>query len=102
MHTAATTSQAALTASPRLSATIANATAPRRATAIHQSLVCGALVLLIVLMDVLPHCRKPNQTEVTLAGDLDRGKSVWPGSFLSVHTRVRTGYFISLGSELIG
>jgi hypothetical protein len=26
----------------------------------------------------------------------------WPGSFLSVHTRVRTGYFISLGAEPFG
>src|SRR5215475_2730427 len=78
MQTAATTSHAALTASPRLSATIANATAPRRATAIHKSFVCGAPELLTILMDVLPELQEPNQTRVTLAGTLievDRGKS---------------------------
>src|SRR5215467_13339342 len=58
MQTAATTSHAALTASPLLSATIANATAPKKAIAIHKILFCGALELLVALMDVLPHCRK--------------------------------------------
>src|SRR5262245_51533463 len=50
MQIAAMTSHAALTASPRLSATMANETAPRRATAIHRSFVCGALELLMILM----------------------------------------------------
>src|SRR5215475_13070421 len=55
MHTAATTSQAALTASPRLSATMANATAPSVAIAAHSNLVCHAAVLLnIVFMAFLP------------------------------------------------
>src|SRR5215475_11202561 len=36
------TSHAALTASPRLSATIANETAPNRAIAVHKSFVCHA------------------------------------------------------------
>src|SRR5262249_51060234 len=55
MHTAATTSQAALTASPRLSATMANATAPSTAIATHSSLVCQAVVLLnMVFMAFLP------------------------------------------------
>src|SRR5215468_11878134 len=85
MQVAAMTSHAALTASPRLSATIANATAPRKATAIHKSLVCGALELLMVLMDVLPHCRKPNQTRFTLAGTLIEARVYWLGYFLSVH-----------------
>src|SRR4030095_15684725 len=49
MHIAAMTSHAALTASPRLSATMANATAPRRATAIHKNFVC-AVELLMILM----------------------------------------------------
>jgi hypothetical protein len=39
MQTAATTSHAALTASPRLSATMAKETAPRSATAIHKIIV---------------------------------------------------------------
>src|SRR6478672_9603787 len=46
MQTAATTSQAALTASPLLSATIPNDTAPRRAIAVHNSFVCHAAELL--------------------------------------------------------
>src|SRR6185437_1427866 len=76
MQIAATTSHAALTASPRLSATIANATAPRRATAIHKSFVCGALEWLMVLMGVLPHCRKPNQTKFTFAEPCSRQKCI--------------------------
>src|SRR5262245_24327626 len=58
MQIAATTNQAALTASPRLSATIANATAPRIANAIHRIFVCRALDVSTVLTDVLPRCRK--------------------------------------------
>src|SRR6516164_2162174 len=55
MQTAAVTSHAALTASPRFSATIAKATAPSRATAIHNSLVCHTLELFkVVLIDFLP------------------------------------------------
>src|SRR5215831_2344335 len=95
MQIAATTSHAALTVSPRLSATIANATAPRSATAIHKSFVWGALELLMILMDVLPHCRKPNQTKFTLAGTLIEARVDWLGSFLSLH-KVRTGYFAKL------
>src|SRR5262245_3764983 len=46
MQTAATTSHAAFTASPRLSATIAKATAPSRAMAIHNSAkICLPLVI---------------------------------------------------------
>src|SRR5436190_21575212 len=44
MHTAATTSQAALTASPRLRATMANEMAPRSAMPTHKILVCQAAV----------------------------------------------------------
>src|SRR6266516_3692339 len=40
------TSHAALTASPRLSATIANETAPNRAIAVHKTFVCHAELLL--------------------------------------------------------
>src|SRR5215813_15371019 len=79
MQTAATTSHAALTASPRLSATIANAAAPRRATAIHKSFVCGALELLMVIMNVLPHGRKAPTNKFHPREDLDQGKSVLPG-----------------------
>src|SRR5215475_12211019 len=99
MQTAATTSHAALTVSPRLSATIANVTAPRRATAIHKSFVWSPLELLMALMDILPHCRKPNQTKFTLAGILIEGKVYRLGSFLSPsfpYTKVRTGHFAKL------
>ena|SRR6516165_5465115 len=55
MQTAAVTSHAALTASPRFSATIAKATAPSRATATHKSFVCHTLELFkVVLIDFLP------------------------------------------------
>src|SRR5262249_41221291 len=46
MQIAATTSQAALTASPRLSATIPKETAPSAATAAHKSFVCSVFELL--------------------------------------------------------
>src|SRR5262245_36767555 len=45
MHTAATTSQAALTDSPRFNATMANATAPSTATIAHSSLACRVMEL---------------------------------------------------------
>src|SRR5260370_12630007 len=99
MQIAATTSHAALTASPRLSATIENATARRRATGIHKSFVCGALELLMVFMDVLPDCRKPTQTTFTLAGTLIEARVYWPGSFPSVHAKVRLFHFARLGTH---
>src|SRR4249919_1664957 len=75
MQIAATTSHAALTASPRLSATIANATAPRSATAIHKSFVCGALELLMVLMGCPPALQEsPHKTSFILAGTLIKAK----------------------------
>src|SRR5215831_19818880 len=59
MQTAATTSHAALTASPRLSATIANETAPSTATAVHNSFVCHAIELLKVgAIDFLRHFKQ--------------------------------------------
>src|SRR5262249_9104328 len=102
MHTAATTSHAALTASPRLSATIANATAPRRATAIHKSFVCGAPELLMILMDVLPDCRSPTNQESPSRGPLSRqieARVDWPRSFLSVHNRVSIGFYTRVRSH---
>src|SRR5262249_4255296 len=98
MQIAATTNHAALTVSPRLSATIANATAPRRVTAIHKSFVWGALELLMILMDVLPHCRKPNQTKFTLAGTLIEARVYWLGILPFRTPRPELG--ISLSSEL--
>src|SRR5215475_9060247 len=76
MQIAAITSHAALTASPRLSATMANDTAPRSATTTHNSFVCGAAELLMIFMDVLPHCRKPNQTRFTVAGRSSRQECI--------------------------
>src|SRR6478752_1103212 len=97
MQTAATTSHAALTVSPRLSATIANVTAPRRATAIHRSFVWSPLELLTALMDVLPHCRKPNQTKCTLAGTLIEARVYgWDPSF----PYIKSGLDISPSSPL--
>src|SRR5215831_14121895 len=58
MQTAAT-SHAALTASPRLSATIAHETAPSTATAVHNSFVCHAIELLKVgAIDFLLHFKQ--------------------------------------------
>src|SRR5215472_5623828 len=48
MQTAATTNHAALTASPRLSATIPNETAPSTATPIHKIFVCHPVVSVMV------------------------------------------------------
>jgi hypothetical protein len=45
------TSHAALTASPRLSATIANETAPNRAIAVHKTFVCHAELLKVAPID---------------------------------------------------
>src|SRR5215471_14774944 len=56
MQTAATTNQAALTASPRLSATIANETAPRTATPIHKAFVCHPVVSVKMPIAFLPYC----------------------------------------------
>src|SRR5262249_8783803 len=50
MQIAATTSQAALTASPRLSATIPKETAPSAATAAHKSFVCSVFELLSLML----------------------------------------------------
>src|SRR5262249_23096950 len=76
MQIAAMTSHAALTASPRLSATIANATAPRRATAIHKTFACGALELLTVLMGDPPAQQEPPQNKFHPRADLDQEKTV--------------------------
>src|SRR5487761_1909141 len=46
MHTEATTSHAALTGSPRVSATMANAIAPSTATPAHSSFDCRDMVTL--------------------------------------------------------
>jgi hypothetical protein len=84
MQTAATTSHAALTASPRLSATIANATAPKRAIAIHKSLVCGALELLMALMGCPPALQEsPHKTSLTVAGTLIKAKVYLRGKNLN-------------------
>src|SRR5215468_1217611 len=90
MQVAAMTSQAALTASPRLSATIANATAPRRATAIHKSFVCGALELLMVFMNTSRTAGSPTK-QIHLRGTLLEAKVYWPETFLFVHTKVSIG-----------
>src|SRR5215510_6269645 len=77
MQIAAMTSHAALTASPRLSATMANETAPRRATAIHKTFVCGALELLMKLMGRSPARQAtPRKTSFILAPTLIKIKSV--------------------------
>src|SRR5262245_9546581 len=77
MQIAAMTSHAALTASPRLSATMANATAPRRATAIHKIFVCGAPELLMILMGCSPALQAtPQKTSFILAPTLINTKSV--------------------------
>src|SRR5512132_3751535 len=74
MQIAAMTSHAALTASPRLSATMANATAPRRATAIHKTFVCRALELLTILMGRSPALQATPQTKFRPRADLDQDK----------------------------
>jgi hypothetical protein len=76
MQIAATTSHAALTASPRLRATIANATAPRRAIAIHKTFVCGALELLMVLMECPPALLEAPTNKFHPRADLDQDKTV--------------------------
>src|SRR5262245_65626894 len=85
MQIAAMTSQAALTASPRLSATMAKETAPRRATAIHKSFVCGALELSMILMGRSPALQEaPHKRSFFLAPILIktkvkiREKFTWP------------------------
>ena len=75
MQVAATTSHAALTASPRLSATIANATAPRSATAVHKIFACTPFELLMVFMDALPHYRKAQHTKFLPRLNLDQDKT---------------------------
>src|SRR4051794_21024189 len=63
---AGTNSQGGLNALPPFSATIPDATAPRRATAIHKIFVCGALELLIsALIGFLLHCSKAATTLIT-------------------------------------
>src|SRR4029453_6587965 len=74
MQIAAMTSHAALTASPRFSATMANATAPRRATAIHKTFVCRALELLTILMGRSPALQATPQTKFLPHADLDQDK----------------------------
>src|SRR5262249_27449092 len=51
-----TTNHAALTASPRLSATIANETAPSRAIPVHKIFVCHPVVSVKMPIAVLPWC----------------------------------------------
>src|SRR6516165_1483977 len=92
MQVAATTSQAALTDSPRLSATIPNASAPRRATAIHKIFVC-VLELLIVSMDVLPRGRKSNQTMFTPKGRQNDAEIIGRILPFRTHTTVRHHQF---------
>src|SRR3974390_404129 len=74
MQTAAVTNQAALTASPLLRATIANATAPRRAIAIHKILFCSPFDLSTAIMDVLL-ARKPEQNKCHPRDVVDQGES---------------------------
>jgi hypothetical protein len=50
MHTAATTSHAALTCSPRVKATTANETAPKAMTIAHQSFVCMIVTFSVKLV----------------------------------------------------
>src|SRR5215475_6805690 len=87
MQIAAMTSQAALTASPRLSATMANATAPKRATAIHKSFVCGTLELLMALMG-MSSCTAgtPPQNKSRPRPDFDQGKITSP-QMLQIRSR---------------
>src|SRR5262245_36051856 len=56
MQTAATTNHAALTASPRLSATIANETAPSTAIPVHRAFVCHPVVSVKMPIAFLPYC----------------------------------------------
>src|SRR6266700_1254403 len=56
MQTAATTNHAALTASPRLSATIANETAPSTAIPVHKIFVCHPVVSVKMPIALLPWC----------------------------------------------
>jgi hypothetical protein len=69
MQTAAVTSYAALTASPLFSATIAKATAPRTATAIHKSFVCHTLELSKVVLIGLSPARRKRLRIVSPASD---------------------------------
>jgi hypothetical protein len=58
-----------------LSATMANETAPRRATAIHKSFVCGALELLMILMGRSPARQAtPQKNKFYPRPDLDQYK----------------------------
>src|SRR6516162_9118670 len=56
MQTAAMTNHAASTASPRLSATIPNETAPSKATPVHKIFVCHPVVSTKVPIARLPCC----------------------------------------------
>src|SRR5437588_3942231 len=77
MQIAATTSQAALTASPRLSATIPNAIAPSAATAVHKSFVCSVRELLsLTLIDASRNAAMDKHNSHA-ADDIDQAQNVF-------------------------